>query len=413
MMASGLYRLVSYALVSMLAAGLDSNVCLAAVRLPSLFSSNMVLQRDQPIPVWGWADAGEKVTVTFKGKKYSTRAGEGGKWKVELPAEPAGGPFSLIVEGQNSIELSDILIGDVWVCSGQSNMEWPLKITTGAFKEISSYTNPNIRLFDIDRTGSLQPQNDLPENKWLGFASRNVANFSAVGYYFGKEIQQTQQVPVGLIQAAWGGTMVEGWMHPELLEGYPEIEEKLEYLAEMDTIPIREQKLARWRQLVNEIDEGLAGEKPLWVGTELGDSDWPTVTLPSYWEEALSLNLDGTVWFRKHFTIQEAEDIVDARPHLGLVDDVADIYINGHQLEKPYLSKWSEQVFNVDSTFFQPGQNVITVRVFDYDHRGGIGGEENDFYLNLGDLIIGLYGAWKYRVGADADHLNYSTYAAT
>jgi len=384
---------------------LNLEVCQAEVRLPSLFGDGMVIQRDKPIPVWGWADVGEEIIVRFNGQTYQTTADNDGSWRLSLPAHPAGGPFTLTVEGENKISLTDVMLGDVWLCSGQSNMEWPLKMSTGAFKEMSSYQNPEIRLFRIGRTGSLVPNNDLPHADWLSIDSKNTANFSAIGYYFGKEIQQTQQIPVGLIQAAWGGTMVEGWMRSELLRIYPEIEEKQRYLEGRQEIPIRISKLERWRQLVDEKDKGMKNGSPAWAAPELDDGDWRSMHLPGYWEEKSDLQLDGSVWFRKKFTISEQQDIADATLHLGQVDDVADIFINGRQIDKPYLSKWSEKEFQIDSTFFRTGENLITLRVMDYDHRGGIGGIENEFYLALDDLIIGLYGKWKYKVGADAADL--------
>lgn len=378
--------------------------CKASVELPSIFGSGMVLQRDQPIHIWGWANPGERVSVQFKGQRASTRADDAGDWRVRLTAEPAGGPFALSVIGENEIELDNILLGDVWLCSGQSNMEWPLKMTTGANQELSSYANDQIRLFRIGRTGFMQPANDLPDIEWQKANAYNLPDFSAVGHYFAKKIQQTQGIPIGMIQAAWGGTMVEGWMRPQLLEGYPEIEAKQEYLEQWGSIPVRTEKLKEWHKQIDQIDKGMDSGKAVWASPQLDDAAWQSMRLPAYWEEQQGLELDGAVWFRKQVQIGK-EDLDDAIIHLGKVDDVVDIFINGYPVDKPYTSKWSERVFEFDSSLLRAGDNLITLRVLDYDHRGGIGGEEDDFYLKLNDLVIGLYGEWKYKVGADASTL--------
>ncbi len=376
----------------------------AEVRLANVFSSNMVLQRNASVPVWGTAAPGEEIIIEFRESTYKTSADNLGQWEVQLKPQKEGGPFQLIVQGQNRILLENILVGDVWLCAGQSNMEWPLEETTDGYRGIAESSHDRLRLLHIPRTGALSPAEDIPANNWAISGPHSTRRFSAVGYYFGKEILETQDIPVGLIQAAWGGTMIEGWMREALLRGYPDAVEKLTYLEQFDQVPIREEKLATWREEVASLDPGLRDGEPVWALSGLDDSGWQTFTFPGYWEEERELEWDGSVWFRKTVEISESP-AADGVLHLGLVDDVADIYVNGHQLDKEYQSKWLERIFSVPAAMLNEGENVITLRILDYDLRGGIGGVENEYYLKLNNTIYPLYGEWKMRKGANAAKL--------
>lgn len=215
----------------------------ATVRLPALFSDNMVLQRGTTVQVWGWADDGEKVTVNFRNQKKSTVA-KNGKWSLKLSALKAGGPDVFQVTGENSIELTNVLVGEVWLCSGQSNMEFPLKRSFNAENDIASSSNPQLRLFVVPRVKASEPLQDVKSN-WRVANPETVTGFSAVAYYFGRDLQKALGVPVGLVQSDWGGSPAEVWMSQkvlerdprykkEILEGYWESEKKYqESLADL------------------------------------------------------------------------------------------------------------------------------------------------------------------------------------
>lgn len=190
--------------------GIDSHWLRAEVRLPRVFSSGMVLQRDRELPVWGLADAGERVTVSLGSATADTTADDSGRWAVALPAMEAGGPLTMKVVGSNTIELTDVLVGEVWVCSGQSNMAWPVSRSSNAAEEIAAADWPQIRLFHIPRVPAGSPQSDV-EADWKACSPETVPGFSAVGYFFGRELHQELDVPVGLIESAWGGTRIEPW----------------------------------------------------------------------------------------------------------------------------------------------------------------------------------------------------------
>ncbi len=185
-------------------------VAQAAVKLPSVFGSHMVLQRGQPVPVWGWADAGEEVTVTFRDQTVTAKAGDNGQWSTKLAALAVGEPGALTVKGTNTITLEDVLVGEVWVCSGQSNMQWAVQQSLDSDLEAAATGQPGIRLFQVPMVTALEPQDDV-KAEWKACTPENIPNFSAVAYFFGRQLYETLDVPVGIIQTAWGGTPAEAW----------------------------------------------------------------------------------------------------------------------------------------------------------------------------------------------------------
>ena len=191
----------------------------ADVRLPALFSDNMVLQQNQRVPVWGWADEGEEVKMSFRGKTAKAKAKDG-KWRVNLSRPSAGGPDNLVVEGKNRLELKNVLVGEVWVCSGQSNMEWPLKASVESTNAIAASANPKLGLFLVPKTKAATPQQDV-KAQWKECNPETVPGFSAVAYYFGRDLQKARNVPVGLIGTDWGRSPAEVWMSQQTLESNP------------------------------------------------------------------------------------------------------------------------------------------------------------------------------------------------
>lgn len=207
---------------------LPTSICKADVSLPSIFSSHMVLQQKQPVKVWGWADPGEKITVTLGDAKAETTVAESKKWRVELPCPAVGGPYALTVEGKNKVELTDILVGEVWVASGQSNMQWSVEASTNPAEEIKAANFPNIRLFSVQHAVAATPQENCAATPWQACTPETVKGFSAVGYFFGRKLHQELNVPVGIINTSWGGTLCEAWTSKEALSANPEFKAILE-----------------------------------------------------------------------------------------------------------------------------------------------------------------------------------------
>ena len=225
----------------------------ADVRLPKVFGSNMVLQRDIELPVWGWADAGEEVAVTLTGVRVTTKAGSDGKWSLRLPAMKAGGPHRMGVSGKNKIKLDNILVGEVWVCSGQSNMKWPVIKSNHSEQEIAAEKQPKIRLFHISRLAAIRPQDDV-DARWQECLPKTISDFSAVGYFFGRSLHEKLGVPIGLIETAWGGTRIEPWTPPVGFRSVP----KLKALAESVEAQSKNPNTQNGRQTPTHLYNGMA-----------------------------------------------------------------------------------------------------------------------------------------------------------
>ena len=196
----------------------------ADVRLPQIFGDHMVLQREQPIPVWGWADPGEEVSVKLGGEAVSVVAGDDGRWMVKLPAQEAGGPVELTVKGKNILTLTDVLVGEVWVCSGQSNMEWTVANSNDFESERAAANHPKIRCIKIPKRPNGFPQDDV-EADWTVCSPDTVGDYTAVGYFFGRALQKELDVPIGLVNSSWGGTRIEPWTPPCGFAGEPNLAE--------------------------------------------------------------------------------------------------------------------------------------------------------------------------------------------
>ena len=207
---------------------------MSQVVLPPFFNCNMVLQQGIEIPVWGWASPGEKVTVTFENNTASTRTGKNGRWRVNLPRMNYGGPYKMTVKGKNFRTIENIMIGEVWVCSGQSNMEFKVKTTKNADAEIAAANYPNIRFFTVKKRVSKEPQENLEEGEWWLCSPESVADFSAVGYFFGRNLYEQLKVPIGLIHTSWGGTVAETWTSAETIAADPDFSEMLTKLKNVD-----------------------------------------------------------------------------------------------------------------------------------------------------------------------------------
>ncbi|CAL1520185.1 sialate O-acetylesterase [Chitinophaga sp. MM2321] len=194
------------------------NICTYAdVRMPHIFGDNMVLQRDKPIQIWGWADAGEKITVSFHQQKKKATANKQGRWLIKLEIEKAGGPYTLQVEGKNKVMFNNVLVGEVWFCSGQSNMALPVHLITNAVAEADSADYPQIRHFYVPNKISATPEEDIEAGAWTVCNPSTVSNFTAVGYLFAKELSRKLNVPVGIINSSWGATVSETWTSREAL----------------------------------------------------------------------------------------------------------------------------------------------------------------------------------------------------
>src|SRR5882724_450995 len=307
----------------------------ADVRLPKIFGGNMVLQRDQSVPVWGWADANENVTVQFNSQKKEVKADKNGKWMIRLDASPAGGPYQLVVTGKNTISFTNVLVGEVWICSGQSNMEFQVRGVINASKEIMAADFPQIRHIKVPNTVSASPKNDISGGQWSVCSPQTVADFTAVGYFFARELYNKLHVPIGLINTSWGGTMVETWTSRGAFEKSDEFKSMIASMPALDLDELAKQKKQEMEDKLKALQGSLGdiGNTETRTNADFDDSNWPKMKLPGLWEQQKGLEtLDGIVWFRKTVMVSDADAGKAATIELAKIDDWDDSYVNGTKI---------------------------------------------------------------------------------
>jgi sialate O-acetylesterase len=376
----------------------------ADVSMPYVFSSNMVLQRNIEIPVWGWASPGERINITLGEQKIRTKAEESGKWFVKLPAMKAGGPYEMIVDGKNQIRFTNIMIGDVWVCSGQSNMEWRVLQSNNAEDEIASANHPNIRLFTVPNKIDKEPQNNTDPTEWLACTPEVIGSFSAVGYFFGRKLNKDLDIPIGLINTTWGGTESESWTSAESIQDDPDFAEELKKLKSLDMDKAneeREKEFENWLQAFRELDAGYDDGVYLWASSDYDYLGWDQMELPGLWEDLGLEGLDGVVWFAKEVDLSDQEIENGFELNLGPIDDSDIVWVNGSKVGETFNIYNRNRRYQVTSEVLKQGVNTIVVRVEDYAGGGGIYGDKNQMYLESNGSKISLAGMWKYKVGTN------------
>ena len=375
-----------------------------AAELNPLFQDNAVLQCDTRVPVWGTARDGEKVTVRFAGQRVDTVA-TGGAWKVWLePMAPNATPQTLTVSGDTTREIGNILVGEVWIASGQSNMERHLGTQPGQQpihdweREAAEANHPEIRQFYVPHTRAFTPRPTV-SGSWAVCSPKTVLDFSAVGYFFARDLHAARKVPVGIIHSSWGGTPAEAWTSSEGLKNFAEFAGDL---AEVERFAVEPDLELRKREAVQDawFAKFDAGSKPgaSWSAADLAVDDWSTMNLPAYLESAGLPGFDGVVWFRREFTLPENWDGGDAELHLGAVDDMDTTWINGQRVGS--TNDWSKtRVYRVPGRLLKRGANTLAVRVFDPAGGGGLygGGDEMRlaFKADASPASVSLAGAWR------------------
>jgi sialate O-acetylesterase len=379
----------------------------SALKLPALFSDHMVLQQKMKCPVWGWAKDGTSVTVEINGKKVKATARDG-RWQVQLPALEAGGPYTLTIStSDKTIELKDVLAGEVWVCSGQSNMEFPVESSNNAQAEIAAAKYPNLRLFTVEKATSGEPLQDVT-GQWVVCTPETVGDFSAVGYFFGRDLLKSGVKPIGLIDTTWGGTPAEAWTSIEALKSDPDFAPIL--TREEDSKRVQAQlkekygtKLITDERNSDVIMADTTALKKGWAKVDTDLSEWQTMDLPTLWENT-GLSIDGVVWFRREVTIPQEWAGLDLTLKLSTIDDIDLTYFNGTQVGRTLFdttSPWmAPRIYTVPGNLVRAGKNVIAVRVFDGQGGGGIYPSNTPMQIAPGDDAspINLSGPWHYRI---------------
>jgi sialate O-acetylesterase len=376
----------------------------AAVTLNPLFQDHAVLQQGVPVPVWGTADPGEKVTVEFASQSVATVAASDGKWLVRLAPLTPGEPRTLTVTGKNKIVLTDLLVGEVWIASGQSNMERQLglragqKPITGWEAEVAAANYPAIRHFGVAQAKALAPQQTV-KGAWSVCTPETVKDFTAVGYFFGRDLHLARRAPIGLIHTSWGGTPAEAWTSEATLRQLPDFAEPLAALKKLAADPdlARRETQAKQEAWYQRVDPG-SKSGAAWSAARLEMSDWPPMALPTHWERAGYPDFDGIFWLRRTFELPNEWDGGDAELHLGAVDDVDTTWVNGVSVGATI--GWEvPRVYRIPGALLKRGANVIAVRVLDTGAGGGLYGGNDTMRLifSAGGKAesLSLAGTWR------------------
>jgi sialate O-acetylesterase len=393
------------------------------VKLPKLISDGMVLQRESNVKIWGWASEGEKITISFLGSTYNTAGDKNGEWHVILSNLNAGGPYVMQIDASNSITINDIVVGDVWVCSGQSNMGYSLGSVGDLYKdEIDNMDNPYIRqFFTFPKPNFTEPEKDYSFGRWLQADSKSIRSLSAVGYFFAKYLYEKYQVPIGLINSSMGGSSAEAWISEESIKSFPIYYEQLERFkdpAYMDKINKQDnERVAEWNKFIKQNDEGLSRSDELpkdlqktWFDPQHSTSNWETIQVPGYWTDTRNWSLreklgymNGVVWYRKDISIPS--DMV-GKPgviKLGRIFDCDTVFING-KFVGSVGSQYVPRVYKIPEDLLKEGLNTIVVRDISYIRHGGfVPGKE--YEISVGDNKVSLEGDWKYKIGVIAHPL--------
>ncbi|WP_020599601.1 sialate O-acetylesterase [Spirosoma panaciterrae] len=369
----------------------------AQLRLPRLISDGMVLQRDTPLTIWGWAKAGEKITVRFNRKTYKTVTDATGKWQVKLAPTAAGGPYSMDIVGSSQVTVNDILIGDVWFCSGQSNMVHQLNIHDVTYaNEIANANDPQIRQFWIPTLTNLQgPQSDLPNGQWKAAVGDDVRPFSAVAYFFAKKIHEKYGIPIGIINASVGGTPIEAWMSEDGLTDFSALKATLEKNKDTTYINSLNRRQPSSRP-APPVDLGLTGATK-WYDPAYVPKGWRPINIPGYWEDQGIKDLNGVVWYRREITLPASMAGKPARVFLGRIVDADELYINGKSVGRTTY-QYPQRRYAVPADLLKAGKNVFVVRVTNMAGKGGFV-PDKPYCVFAGADTVDLKGTWQYKVG--------------
>lgn len=373
----------------------------AAVKLPSIVGDGMILQRDQELKIWGWADPGEQVTVTFRDKKYDATTDASGQWQIAMkPLEP-GGPDPMRIAASNEITLEDVLVGDVWLCSGQSNMTHAFNRWQERYaKEIAEADISEIRQFHVPTNPVLTgPLHDFADLEWKRATPENVLNFTVIGYFFAKKLYDEYQVPQGIINSSVGGTRIEAWTSEEGFQEFPEILETIERNKDTEYVDRVNAEAKADRESDGpqpERDKGLTGPVK-WFEPGYEPLNWKRINIPGYWEDQGVRDLDGVVWYRREIEIPESMTGVEARVKLGRIRNADEFYVNGQKVGNTTY-EYPQRGYTIPPGVLKPGKNLFVVRVINQYGKGGFI-PDKPYYLEANDQTIDLKGYWTYKVG--------------
>ena len=387
-----------------------TGVLQAKVVLPSVFTDNMVLQQKTDITFYGDATKNKQLTVKtgWNGKEYHTEADGQGKWSLKIPTPAAGGPYEITFSDGKKLQLKNVMIGEVWFCSVQSNMEMPVagwgKVMNYE-QEIAEAAYPAIRLFQVKKNTSLAPLKEVESTLggWQECSSATVPEFSALAYFYARALWKELNVPIGVIDCTWGGTPAEAWTNHETLRQVMGFREEMDKLERLGFDPNRmeqaySEERAHWQSLFTEKDKGMENGKLCWTAPSLSEEDWQTISLPGYWEGKGLKDFDGIIWFRRSLEIPAEWAGKPLTLRLGMIDDEDITYFNGVEIARG-AGYMTPRTYTIPAKLVKAGKAVLAVRVSDFGGEGGIHGKAEELYVEADGKRISLAGDWKYRIG--------------
>ncbi len=384
------------------------------VRLPKLISDGMVLQRDANVKIWGWAASNEKITLSFNNTAYETIANDSGEWEVKLAKSPAGGPYTLTIKASNTISINDILVGDVWICSGQSNMELNMKRVSPIYgSDIADSENNYIRYFAIPQKYNFnEPQQDLVSGAWKSANPENVLNFSATAYFFARELYDKYQVPIGLINASLGGSPAEAWISEEAIKVFPRYYQEAVRFKDSTLIKQIETqdrtRIQNWYDQLEQKDLGYKDPQRTWRKPDFNTAGWATMKVPGYWANTELGVVNGSVWFRKELNVPAAMVGLPAKLILGRIVDADSVFING-SFAGSTSYQYPPRRYDLPANLLKEGKNTIVIRIISNFGTGGFV-PDKQYEIVSGEQKINLTGEWQYRLGAVMEPLAGETF---
>jgi sialate O-acetylesterase len=384
------------------------------VRIPRLISDGMVLQRDVELKIWGWAALGEKITVNFNNQTVSSITKEDKTWSVVLSKMPASGPYEMTINGNNKIVIKDVVIGDVWLCSGQSNMELNMRRASPIYQtEIANCENSSIRQFIVPQKYNFNvPQNDLSGGSWKSVNPQSINEFSAVAYFFAKELFDIYKVPIGIINASLGGSPAEAWLSEDAIKNFPDAYQEAQKFKDSTLIVKIEkedqERIQAWYNLLNQKDEGYKIPGLSWRDPDLNTSGWSTMHIPGYWADGNLGPVNGVVWFRKNFSVKPSFIDSKVKLDLGRIVDADSVFVNG-TFVGTVSYQYPPRRYEIPAGVLKAGDNVIVVRLINNSGKGGFVLDKKYEVYNNYDTVD-LAGDWKYKLGAKMDPLGGQTF---
>ena len=368
----------------------------AQIRLPKLIGDNMVLQRDQPVTVWGWASPKEKVRVSLKNRSYNAVASTDGAWKIQLPAQPAGSGFEMVLQGRNQIRIKNIAFGDVWLCSGQSNMVINMERVKERFADdIASATYADIRNFFVQTLTNLNgPEKDFPGGEWKTANSKDVLTMGAVTYFFARDLYDQYKVPIGIINSSVGGTPIEAWISESGYKDFADIQKII--ARNKDTTYVRSfQGISTNNSSQSQVMD--LGQIEHWEKTSYQPQGWHNFNIPGYWEDQGVKDLNGVVWFRREFELPKEWTGKPVKLYMGRIVDADEMYVNGQKIGGTSY-QYPPRRYEIAAGLLKAGKNTFVIRVTNQAGKGGFV-PDKAYFMTWGDQQIDLKGTWQYKVG--------------